>query len=126
MKFRIFIKTDSREWFEDYDENTDNPEEWAKNIIAFFNSTLKPGEKKRTLLSVEVIGKENTKHDWVKYTGGMSVNFRGSNVDVMFCNKCGITGKRFGMSKTVKIDSKYSKKVFRTCTPETLKAKSLM
>jgi len=117
VKFKILVQNESgREWWEDYDKDISDANEWAKNTIAQFNATLRPHEKARKLLDVVVLDESNKKHHrWVKRTDGMSVNFRGGLVDLMFCERCGITGKRHGISSTVIIDSKYRKKAFREC-----------
>ncbi len=117
MKFKILTKTDDgEEWWEDYDKDVPDARKWAEDTIAGFNETLRPHEKARELLDVQVIDSSNDKHHhWVKKTGGMSVKFRGSFVDMMYCDKCGITGKRYGLDGSVTIDSKYSKKAFIEC-----------
>lgn len=118
MKFKIIVRDVDGEdtWEEEYDENTQDPRAWAENVIKFFNSTLKPDwEKPRELVDVVVLDERDIKHDWEKRTDGMSVNFRGNFVDLMRCRRCGITGKRYGISGRVKIDSKYRKKAFRRC-----------
>lgn len=115
MKFKILIRTeDGREWWEDYDKDIPDAQKWAEDTIGQFNKTLRPNEKSRTLLKVEVEDSSNDKHHrWRKYTGGMSSGKDGA--DIMYCERCGITGKRYGLSGLVTIDSKYRKKVFRQC-----------
>lgn len=116
MKFKIHVENSKGDWWESYDKNVTDPQQWAENTIAAFNATLRPGEKPRTLLGVEVENASNDNlHDWVKRTDGMSVPFRRRLVDLMFCSKCGITGKRFGIGSSVKIDSKYRKKAYLQC-----------
>ena len=120
MKFKILVNHKDADirtaWYETYNELTENPEQWAKDTIEHFNATLRPGEKKRVLLDVIIIEVGNAKlHDWDKTIKGMSNIYRGRVYDAMYCKKCGITGKRFGLSHRVKIDSKYKKKVFRDC-----------
>ena len=115
MKFKILVKTDSEQWWEEYDKNTTNPNKWAIETIQHFNATLKPHEKFRSLVDVQIIDESNNQHSWVKRTDGMSVNFRGSIVDLMRCENCGITGKRIGLSGFVKVDSKYKKKAYLRC-----------
>ena len=119
MKFKIkcahTVEPDET-WGEDYDKDILDAEEWAKETVAGFNQTLRPGERERMLLAVEVLDSDNAKfHEWIKRTDGMSISFRGRIADLVYCAKCGITGKRFGLSSTVFIDSKYRKKVFRRC-----------
>ena len=118
MEFKIKVRNmkTMKEWWEEYDEDTQNAEEWAIKTIKWFNDTLHPHEAPRKLLEVEVIEEGNDKHHkWEKHTAGMSVSFRGSTVDIMYCKKCGITGKRFGLTGIVKIDSKFRKKAYREC-----------
>lgn len=123
MKFRILVRVSSgAEWWEEYDEETDNPDQWGKDIVKFFNSTLREGERPRTFIRAEVIdtakseGIVQQSHDWVKDIRGMSVYFRGHVVDIMYCNKCGITGKRYGLSSRVRRDSKYRSKKYEYCS----------
>ena len=111
----IVVDARGEEWEESYDRNTADPQKEAEGIIAFFNSTLRPGERPRTLVKVVLKDAENTNHTWEKMTSGMSVEFRKQIVDIMRCSVCGITGKRYGMITRVKIDSKFSKKAFQRC-----------
>ena len=116
MKFKIHVKDSTSDWWEDYDKSIADPKKYAEEIISRFNATLRAHETPRELIEVQLIDPDNKKfHDWQKRTDGMSVNFRGSTVDLMYCKKCGITGKRFGISENVKIDSKYRKKAFQEC-----------
>lgn len=117
MKFKLFVK-DSKgsEWQETYDKDVEDAEKYCRMIINDFNDTLRKGELKRTFLKVEIVEKANDKfHKWNKYTSGMSVSFRGNVVDMMYCEKCGITGKRYGLEDHIVIDSKFRKKAFKHC-----------
>lgn len=117
MQFRILTRrADGAEWWEDYDKDVGDPQKWAETTVAHFNDTLRPGEQSRTLLKVEVLDTDSSKHHkWTKSTAGMSQIFRGRCVDIMFCERCGITGKRYGLSENITIDSKYRKKVYQSC-----------
>ena len=119
MKFKIkcdYQVGESSPWWEEYSENITNADVWAKRTIDHFNATLRPGERPRMLLAVDIIESGNEKlHEWSKLTVGMSVQFRGQTCDLMRCKKCGITGKRFGLKSSITVDSKYRKKVFREC-----------
>lgn len=116
MKFKILVKNKNEEWWEDYNINTDDPEKLSSGMVNSFNDSLRPGESPRKLLKVEIISEKNIKHDWIKRTDGMSVLFRGEHVDLIYCGKCGITGKRYGMGNPTRIDSKYRLKKYQTCT----------
>ena len=125
MKFRILVRVSSgAEWWEEYDEETDNPDQWGKDIVKFFNSTLREGERPRTFIRAEAIKVVKCEdesiavrqpHDWDKDIRGMSVYFRGQVVDIMYCKKCGITGKRYGLSSHIRRDSKYRSKKYEYC-----------
>ena len=117
MKFRILIRTESgREWEEEYDKNITDPTVWAEETIDMFNRTLRPHEESRILLDVKITDDNNNKyHRWIKKTDGMSTKFRGEIVDIVYCERCGITGKRYGLANGVTIDSKFRKKAYIEC-----------
>lgn len=123
MKIKITVRdTSSRtEWTETYDRvgigdngNLQQAEDWALQLIKHFNETLHPGESRREVVRTEIAG-VSTAHDWYKRTDGMSARIGGRIVDVFECSKCGITGKRAGLSSIVKRDSKYRAKKFAVC-----------
>ena len=117
MKFKIQTITEGSEepdW-EEYTKNIDDPQAWAEEIVNDFNRTLRPGERPRTLLKVEILEEEPIEHSWVKRTDGQSKRVRGRIADLMYCRNCGITGKRYGLSETITIDSKYRAKVYQRC-----------
>ncbi len=130
MKFRMNVKnigeSDSSARWENYEKAIDDPQKWADNCIESFNRTLRPNEKPREVIAVEVLGDELNEelHSWEKYTSGMSVQFRGRCTDMMYCSKCGITGKKFSLSSTIKIDSKYRKKAFQKCNTSIAKLRA--
>ena len=116
MKFRIHVKDAQSDWWEDYDKDIDSPEDEGKKFVKYYNDTLRPGELKREFIAAQVVEEGNAKfHRWVKLTSGMSAQFRGNVVDMMRCERCGITGKRYGLFPQITFDSKYRKKEFRQC-----------
>lgn len=119
MDFRIKVTDGKSKWWETYKniQNIDDAKAMAKVFIDNFNRTLRPYEKPRKLLRVEIIGKRNINinHEWIKKTNGMSVPFRDGIVDLYYCRRCGITGKRYGLNNEIAIDSKYKKKEYRKC-----------
>lgn len=117
MKFRIKIanKGEEKNWrWEEYDEDVSDPEEWAKETLEVFNSSLRPFEKERVLLGVELIDEMSVRaHTWNK-TNLMTLHVRGQYFDTVECTRCGITGKRHGVGD-VKVDSKFKSKVYARC-----------
>ena len=117
MKFNIKVAdTTGREWWEPYERDVKDARAWAVEAIARFNDTLRPHEKERTLLEVVIEDESNAGfHRWIKLTAGQSVAFRGSIVDLMQCERCKITGKRYGLSENIKRDSVYRAKKYERC-----------
>lgn len=104
-------------WTEDYIRDIPDNEvsAWGKVLIANFNETLRPGEKTRRFIKAEIIGETaNPKHRWSK-TSLTTQNFRGRHADLMKCEVCGITGKRFTLGEFVKIDSAFKARAFIRC-----------
>jgi hypothetical protein len=131
MKFKIRVRnigqTDEG-WWEEYDKPVNDAERKAKEIIEFFNDTLRPGEPARELLEVVMLdaSKATAAHSWHK-TNLVSIRTAGGGIhDTYRCTNCGITGKRYGLSPGVTIDSKYKAKVYTDCakTKEHLSHKS--
>lgn len=105
----------AKEWAERYQVATPDPEQYAKDLIKWFNSTLRPHESKRRVVRVEVHGDVvPPDHKWTKKTI-MTQMFRQRPYDPMYCERCGVTGKRYGLNSHVKRDSKYRAKLFARC-----------
>ncbi len=119
MKFKLKVckvNDEKNTWFEEYDEDTSDAEQWGKDIIEYFNSDLRPNETARKLLEVIVLDKDSIeKHDWDKTNLVTIIKGNGIPYDTQKCQRCGITGKRYGLSETVKIDPKYKAKVYLRC-----------
>ncbi len=115
FSIRVRNKRTGHEWVERYQKETDSPEQWGRDIIKFWNSTVRPGEDKREFLGVELHGEiPPPEHRWAKVTL-MTQEFRGSPVDKMQCERCQITGKRFGLLPNIKRDSQFRAKVYARC-----------
>lgn len=129
MKFKMQATDGKQTWWEDYNkpEVTDqqSAERYAARMVEYFNSTLRPDEKPRTLLSVVFgEGKAKEKHDWQKLNLMTLSDNRGRTYDQMRCATCGVTGKRRGVDEGVMLDSEYRAKAFQACdTARALKAK---
>ncbi len=98
-----------------YEIDTDNPQAWAEETVERFNATLRPGEKERILLDVEVLDEHSIKnHSWEKQNL-VTVAKLEPYYDVLRCKRCGITAKRFGLDGFV-LDPEFREaKVYRRC-----------
>ena len=117
MKFRIKVADASNEWWEDCDKNTADPYQWARKTLASFNASLHKGESRRKLLEVEVLdATSRAEHTWSKQNTFTVVEKGGESYDVMRCERCGITGKRYGLAAGVILDTRFAKaNVYRRC-----------
>ena len=101
-------------WEEKYtiDDGVD-AKKWADDTIKYFNSTLRPGESLRKVVSVKVIKDGRLgEHQWEKMMYGLQDN--GGIYDTYRCKRCLVTGKRRGISEIV-IDGKFRAKRFKDC-----------
>lgn len=118
MKFRMKCSNiDGGEpWWEDYNVNTDDAQACAEQLIMEFNALLRPGEKPRQVLEVEVLNPTViTKHKWTKTSLVTERDTDGALYDRYRCVHCGITGKRFGLSRTTTRDGEYKANVYEDC-----------
>ncbi|GAA4827878.1 hypothetical protein GCM10023310_00680 [Paenibacillus vulneris] len=100
-------------WKEKYDCSVD-PHEFAQSMIDRFNDTLRINENPRELVSVKVLDENMSEHVWRKLNSFTIV--RGNRAyDKMRCERCGVTGKRHGLSPGVKRDSEYRAKKYEKC-----------
>ena len=118
MKFKLKlckVNDEENTWFEEYDEDTNDVEQWGKDTIEYFNSTSRPNECARKLLEVIVLDKDSIeKHSWKK-TNLVTIIKGSMPYDTQKCQRCGITGKRYGLSETTKLDAKYKAFVYKRC-----------
>lgn len=123
MKFILTAQhqTGGEPWEEHYDkpelQTLESVEKWALYIVHWFNSTRRPGERVRKLISVRLDG-TSQKHKWFKANLVTIMDPRLGIYDIMKCETCGVTGKRFRLNHDVKIDSKFRAKRYQTCTGE--------
>jgi len=119
MKFEIVIahkQTPEDSWTEEYEKNTNDPQKWAEETIDAFNSSLRPGEAERILIEVKKIDDVSVKHHTWKKTNLVTISRAGQTYDTYRCERCGITGKRYGLGDTIKKDSKFARaKVYQRC-----------
>lgn len=94
-----------------------NPAQWGKDIVANWNATLRPHESARTIDALrvtDILDKDaHVEHDWHK-TNLVTVMRGNLAFDTVRCNRCGITGKRYGLNG-VTPDAAFKAQVFRTC-----------
>jgi len=58
VKFRILVEHEDKSsspWWEDYNKPINDPTQWGKNIIDWFNRTCHPREKRRRFIRAEKI-----------------------------------------------------------------------
>lgn len=124
MIFKIKVGTDTLEpWWEDYDVKTDDPEAWARIMIAQYNEgnmeRYGDAAHQRILISVRIIRNNNNEyHEWIKTNLVTKGNRLGDCYDTYQCRVCGCKGKRYGLSETITRDSKYKAKRWQTCPGE--------
>lgn len=119
MKIKMAVKQLSTGsiWFEEYEiDNDKDPVVFCTDLIQKFNSALRHGESPREFIGVEITEEETCvlhNHSWEKQN--LVTVFRGTqSYDAMKCERCGITGKRYGLSAILR-DSKYKGKVYDKC-----------
>jgi hypothetical protein len=93
-------------------------DKWARGLIDYYNDTIThPSEHRRVFISVTVTDDGATfqgEHEWHK-TNLVTISDRVGVYDAMKCERCGVTGKRFGVSY-VKRDAKFRAKKFERCS----------
>ena len=101
-------------WEEKYTiEDGVDAKRWAADTISHFNGTLRPGESRRTVVSVSVVNDGKLgEHQWEKMMFGLQD--AGGIYDTYRCKRCLVTGKRRGINEIV-IDGKYRAKKYRDC-----------
>ena len=105
-------------WIEDYNrpevKNIDDANAYAIALIEGWNSSLRPYEKARRVVLVEIVGESGpTSHDWEK-TNLVTISDRLGLYDTLECRNCFITAKRFGLTN-IHIDRQFRAKKFQTC-----------
>lgn len=113
-------------WAEKYEEGDapstfkpgDDIEIWAHALLDRWNATLRPKDKPRVLDRVEVVddgapAEPPKDHDWHK-TNAATLSDRSGVYDRMRCERCGTTGKRFGLTN-IKRDAAFKARAFETC-----------
>ncbi len=124
IKFYLFWKhpgePDSKARKETYEQITMDSEQWCRDIVDWFNSTLRPHETMRVFVRCQIVGEvPPAEHKWFKATAMTKRMIGGPRsdqiYDAMQCERCGVTGKRYGLSEFVKLDSKWRKAAFKRC-----------
>lgn len=117
MKFKIKVGPADEAFephWEEYDENIDDAQKWAEDIIVFFNNTAQPGAVERILLAVEVLDPDTIKnHDWSKKNLVTLTSPQGF-YDHMVCTRCGVIARRYGLCNMVR-QNPYRAKKFDRC-----------
>lgn len=119
MKFRIHVKDERNEWWEEYDKievvDLTSAEVCAKQMIERYNATLYPGDKPRTLLEVQLGGEGKRAHVYEK-TNLVTIRGRsGSLYDLMKCSVCGCEARRYGLLQSVQRIGKFKARKWEHC-----------
>jgi hypothetical protein len=106
-------------WVEDYDrpdvKTIDDANEYATALIAYWNSTLRPHEKARRVVLVEMTGESGpTAHDWEKVNLVTILDDRLGMHDILRCKNCHVTAKRYGLTNML-MDRKFRAKKYQGC-----------
>jgi len=92
--------------------------DYAEAIVRRFNNTLKPGELPSKVVDLyeDLDGADDVYvlHCWRKVNLFTLADHSGM-YDKYRCERCGITGKRFGLSDVVRRDKKYAAKKYENC-----------
>lgn len=123
MRFTMIVKNegadDSTAWEEHEDRaallTREQCEQWSRDTLARFNATLRSHERPRALVRVDFEDdSKSSAHDFIKQNGATIM--RGNrSYDFYKCSRCGVTGKRFGLSEVVVLDKQYSANVYQDC-----------
>lgn len=123
-KITIHCHDKAGNWTEEYVEGEHGsfpqghatPKQWARDMIAHFNATLRPGDAERVLDYVDVEtfdGVQKIPHDWEK-TNLVTISDRNGIYDTAKCRACGITSKRFGVGEHTR-DKAFAGAEYETC-----------
>lgn len=114
VTYSAVIEDDKHQMFEIFSHNlnekydlTDAAFNDCMFLLATFNSSLRPGELPRRLLSVRIrkIEEPIYQHEWEK----ASLVTEKGGYDRMKCKHCLATGKRYGLGPYTVIDAKFKK-----------------
>ena len=93
-----------------YHKWTDSPVGWARETVERFNETLREGEEAREVVRVEELPEDDPRipplrHEWRK-TNLVTILAKGrrGSYDTQRCERCGATGKRWGIAGDVAPD----------------------
>jgi len=94
----------------------DSLQKWAEDLIDWFNEheNQLPQGRPRTLAKVEPLSENPHAHDWHKTSLVAMMTPSGVIHDTYKCERCGITGKRYGTGYVIR-DSKYRHKCYSRC-----------
>lgn len=117
MKFSIIVGDEITKWEESYTKNLKNKRaviKYCKDIVSYFNKTLRPGETKKSLRLIHILKQTIGEHQWEKINW-FSEAKDGKIFDRYKCGVCGVTGKQFGLKSKITIDNEYKVKKYSNC-----------
>lgn len=116
MKIRVKVMSILSIWWEEFDVDTDDAEQWAKDTVKNFNQTRRPGELRRTVLDVEVVDMYSIKKHKYEKTNLVTKADKTGMYDTVECSRCGVTARRYGIvDQQIVIDRKFKAQKFARC-----------
>lgn len=105
MKFQIHIKILSdppQEYWETYVKDISDPEAYGRDVVEYWNRTLRSIDKPREYLGYKIISQENKidPHDWVPTK-------KQGEKEYYLCNRCGIKGIRHTLYGDIEFSKDY-------------------
>ena len=93
---------DGRTWTEDEIDVSGHPERFARGLVERFNGSLRPGERPREFVAVELDAGEGVlRHSWSKTNLVTIGRGRGPTHDTHRCRVCGATAKMVVLGEIV-------------------------
>lgn len=116
MRFTVICKNKGESlltaWEESYNKaevtNSELAIAWAQQTIEGFNQTLRQGEIAREVVGVRMdAGNAELAHEWRKTNLVTIDGGGGASYDTARCERCGATGRRYGLSEHIALDKRF-------------------
>jgi hypothetical protein len=102
-------------WKEQYEREIEDPEAWGRALIEWFNKGQRPGQLSREFVSAREIAEAPQEHVWEKANLVTETDRLGRMFDRARCTRCGVTGRRYGLSGAVTRDREFVAASYARC-----------